>query len=318
MTRYQLQGTRRKNVGRQAAAKSSVKQEQSDLQNVSQDTEVLISYNEKVRSLLNMLIYWKEMTGEPIRISDGSAPSPSSSASSPTKRPRLSSDQEQASQSDATPGNRLRHKQRGEDRYVSGGTTYKWKNAWRGRRVAVTPHSAQSLPQLLQYALLPDTVDVDVHNCMMTLLPQIIAKFELNARWETQIKLLQKLAEHRDTLCEKSLKVSVAEGKHLLLATLAGQKLSTRWETNQFMRNVQRLSVWLRWVAVSYAPDVFTQLKENPDTSWPEASCFANLWMPVEDAIAECLALFSLELGAIKHCSLHFDGARLDKKAVRR
>ena len=151
---------------------------------------------------------------------------------------------------------------------------YSCRRPWRTRRIA-DQKAAQNMPQFLQCLLLPHTTDIDMVNAMMSLLPQIIRRIGVDeSEWEDQIKLLDKLALHRDMLCKDVLKVSVAVGKSLLTKTLLGETLPPQWHDNGFLKRVRRLGCWLRWVAVSWNTSMYMTLVSEDLVEWPEASCF--------------------------------------------
>ena len=79
---------------------------------------------------------------------------------------------------------------------------------------------------------------------------------------------------------------------------------------HEFYKNLQRLSIYLRWLACSVLPDVYDALKGMPDKRHPGASTLFYLYAAVEDCILQAWEGAARELRP-KHMSLHFDGMRL-------
>ena len=112
---------------------------------------------------------------------------------------------------------------------------YTRNRPWRTRRTPTTK-AAQGMTQLLQEALLPNTHDLHVRNFLLSLLPQIIGRLGVDpVAWSREVALLDRLANKRDELCEKVLKLPLAEGSVLLQQTIEGVALPPQFENNAFL-----------------------------------------------------------------------------------
>ena len=63
--------------------------------------------------------------------------------------------------------------------YKENEVTYIRNHPWRTRRYTHTPCAIQNAPQLLQVALVPQTLDIDIECCMFTLIGQMIDRLEI-------------------------------------------------------------------------------------------------------------------------------------------
>ena len=109
-----------------------------------------------------------------------------------------------------TPSNASQPRTQEDDVSSQSVVKYKRKHVWRSRRISEGP-SAQSMPQLIQYALLPKTLDVDVINCMLSLLPQVINALGVDPEvWSDQITFSHDLSTDRDKFIKEELKVNFA------------------------------------------------------------------------------------------------------------
>ena len=107
------------------------------------------------------------------------------------------------------------------------------------------------------------------------------------------------------------------EGKKVLHVLISGGSLPAHLKDNAAAKSVMKLARWLRWLACSMLPDVYTAIMEKKleQGKSPEASCFATWWQGVESHIMDtCVSM--LVLKNPPHLSLHFDGVRVSKSVV--
>ena len=62
-------------------------------------------------------------------------------------------------------------------------------------------------------------------------------------------------------------------------------------------------------------PHVYEELEETPSCAWPAASVAAHMYFAVEDYILEKWLDIALK-HVVGHCSMHFDGLRLQRETV--
>ena len=204
---------------------------------------------------------------------------------------------------------------------VSHTVAYPPKLEFRSRRYASKTSSAQGMDQRLQKLLLHDTVDLDIANCMPVLLHQMVDRVKLVDReaWQSELDLLREIATNRQAFCEQRLKMPVSEGKRVLAAMLQGQAARGEVAGKADAQRIIALGRFLRWLACSLAPRVYSALKGSEDPNakkWPEASTLAYLWQGVEDHVLEVMLQF-VRGQMTEHVSMHFDGLRVDRGRVR-
>ena len=102
--------------------------------------------------------------------------------------------------------------------------TYQYKKDWRGRRYSETPHSAQSMSQLLQTLLLGHTFDIDVKNSIFVCLKQAIDRLEVkHCEAVAGVKeTLAALASDRAKFCKDEMGVDEVSGKAVLHSMVNG------------------------------------------------------------------------------------------------
>jgi len=126
-------------------------------------------------------------------------------------------------------------------------------------------------------------------------------------------KALVRCAHERDAVCREELKVDCATGKKLLQAVLNGSALHAPYEANEFLKLLQKAAIYIRWLACSVLPDVYTLCKDDPKRKFPEASVVHFMWTAVQDAILTSWLGF-VRQRPVSHLSLHYDGIRIDKE----
>ena len=188
--------------------------------------------------------------------------------------------------------------------------------AWVRTRQYAQGRSAQKLSRAWQVAALPDTADLDISNCCFTLLLQLADRLEpLHPVWPSVRETLRACAEDRATIISERLRTAPDVGKELLIRTLNGGGIAPRFSDNLFLKDVQRASVFLRWLASTCLGDLRQHLVDAGTKDYPETSCLFYLWTAVEDMVLRAW-LHYLQTLRPKHLSLHFDGVRVDKSLL--
>ena len=125
---------------------------------------------------------------------------------------------------------------------------YTMNGLLRTRRQSMQP-SAQNCSRRVLHHLARHTVDLDIENCMFTILSQIVEKLGVDLPKDIQTTL-RLCATDRARICLEFLGCDQATGKHLLTTTMSGVSLTPPWKQIQFLQDVQRLSRYMRWVPV--------------------------------------------------------------------
>ena len=175
---------------------------------------------------------------------------------------------------------------------------------------------AQSAPRRVQHRTLSEhTCDLDIANCCLTILQQLIVKMEPTPCLPKDLRsVLDKCVEDRDGFARDCLDMSPAEAKAMINVVFNGGAPPAGVQ-NDYVRKLQSLGIYCRWLACNALPDDFDKLTADAKKERPMASTLHLFWTSVEDAIIdawlEVLGPFSP-----KHMSLHFDGVRIDKAVV--
>ena len=169
---------------------------------------------------------------------------------------------------------------------------------------------AQIATRRVLYHLVPHTCDLDIENCMFTIILQLLRRLKVTIPPDLE-ETLRMCAESREQVCQDDLRTDLQTGKNRLNQVVNGASISPEWDGADFLRRVQKLSRYLRWLACSLLPDVYEVMREDTSRKFPEASTLFFLWTSVEDFILSVWVKFVLQL-PVRHLSLHFDGIRLD------
>ena len=212
--------------------------------------------------------------------------------------------------------------------------TYRQCRPWLSRDMACGPLAAQQLPQSLQVLAFPNTMDLDIKNAMPTITLQLLQHLHLDQdvlhAFKDEMELLEVIVSDREGCCE-ILDASSSVGKDLIIKGLAGQKivavendheeadaadLHFRSSASSFMKVLQRLSRFLRWVAMSCLDSKTIEvLKNDTDVKWLDGSAFAHFWQMAESYILNHWCDYAR--GAkFSHLSKAFDGMRISKSRV--
>ena len=174
---------------------------------------------------------------------------------------------------------------------------------------------AQNLTRAAQRFLVGDTHDLDIHNSVFNVLLQLVQRLQPEPALPEPLRTaLEQCATNRADVCQNQLHMPADEGKHLLTSVLYGGSVPARLQGNDFMAKVQKVSVYLRWLAVSLLTAEFDEFcGDNSGKKNPESSALAHLYMACEDAILQERCSFLMEKHQPQHMSLHFDGVRISR-----
>ena len=184
-----------------------------------------------------------------------------------------------------------------------------------GRRYS-NQEGAQAMSKRLQkHAVDGHTIDFDIQNCAATLLHQVIAKIQPKPAMPEELSdVLRKLATDRAAFISE-LGVDSVQGKQLINTVLHGGSPPESLKANASMVKLQRISIYLRWVAMNLFYDDYKSLKDMKDKPFPSASVLSLLWQSVEDVVLHAWTKQLVDMKP-KHISLHFDGVRVSKAVI--
>ena len=179
-------------------------------------------------------------------------------------------------------------------------------------RKQVNGLGAQKFPQRMQMFLFQGTHDLDIENSVFTLLAQLLPRLELSPSLPDELfELLRRCAMERAAVCEKDLGLTIPAGKKVLTAILYGGHPPKSLENNNIIQDLQRVSLYLRWVAASACSNEFQQFCEDGAKRNPDSSILSHVYMACEDFVLSHWTHFLLSTFQPNHLSLHFDGVRI-------
>ena len=179
-------------------------------------------------------------------------------------------------------------------------------------RKMVQGFGAQKLTRRAQAHMVANTHDLDICNSVFTLLAQLVQKLEVSPSMPAPLlEVLQGCALRRDEICATELKVNREEGKRLLTSTLYGGQVPEHFETNEFLADLSKVSIYLRWLAISLLEDEFHRFRSSEvNKKNPDMSILSHLYLALEDYVLTAWVGYLETLKPV-HLSLHFDGVRV-------
>ena len=131
--------------------------------------------------------------------------------------------------------------------------------------------------------LVPDTHDLDITNCMFTIVVQLVDMLGIET---TGIPALDKALEFNawracctdraGAIKHISDKIGSTAAKKMNLAVANGGKIPAEWAEDKYLLDLSAEGKALRWLACSLLPDVYRQNVSDPDCHWPEARTFTT------------------------------------------
>ena len=187
----------------------------------------------------------------------------------------------------------------------------------RARRYAV-PDGVQSMSRRLQHHVVDGhTIDLDIQNCCLTLLQQIISKTAPQPPTPVDlVQLMDRLVKDRAGVL-KELSLHTVEGKEMINTVLNGGSPPTSLRNNEIVQGLQKISLYVRWVACNLLHADYMSLADNKQKTFPSSTILSLLWTSVEDRILQSWTDHVLTgTTKPKHLSLHFDGIRISADHV--
>ena len=114
------------------------------------------------------------------------------------------------------------------------------------------------MPRRVLVHLCADTVDIDIENCMFTILHWIVSKVDIQpAMPPALMATLESCALHRDKCITEQLHVGVCHGKSLLTSACNGARVSEKFNGLPLIKEVKQLGRYMRWMACAMLPVVY-------------------------------------------------------------
>lgn len=171
---------------------------------------------------------------------------------------------------------------------------------------------AQKFSQRAQMFLCRGTHDLDIQNSFFCLMVQLLEKLALfPCMPEDPWTAMRECAGDRARVCEETLHTSQHAGKSLLVSLFYGGQPAKKWESLDFIHQMQKASIFCRWVAASTCRDEFVKLLDDTSKRNPDVSILAHLYMALEDHVLSHWTEFLTSTFSLSHLSLHFDGVRI-------
>ena len=178
-------------------------------------------------------------------------------------------------------------------------------------RKQVNGIGAQKFSRRAQMVLYQATHDLDIENSIFTLILQLLERLEVDPQVPEEVmEVLQRCVKNRSHLCRESLRMSLAKGKQAIVAIFHGGQPANNIANLDVVHNLQKASIYCRWLAASLCPDDFRRLVADSGKKHPDASILSYLYMACEDFVLTHWTEYLMTLQPA-HLSLHFDGVRV-------
>ena len=159
------------------------------------------------------------------------------------------------------------------------------------------------------------TVDLDIHNCCLTLVYQIVQKLSPDPALPEELGVVfDQVANNRAEFIA-SLGLQSAEGKEVINTVFNGGAAPKKLRDNETIKQLQRIALYVRWIACNLLHDDYMSLEDNKTKTFPAATIMSLMWHAIEDRILHVWSEHVLR-GSPKHLSLHFDGLRVSRDAI--
>ena len=161
------------------------------------------------------------------------------------------------------------------------------------------------------------TIDLDIQNCCLTLLQQIIYKTAPQPPMpDDLVQLMDRFVKDRAGVL-KELSLHTVEGKEMINTVLNGGRPPTSLRNNEIVQGLQKNSLYVRWMACNLLHADYMSLADNKQKTFPSSTILSLLWTSVEDRILQSWTDHVLtRTTKPKHLSLHFDGIRISADHV--
>lgn len=155
----------------------------------------------------------------------------------------------------------------------------------------------------------------DIENAYFTLMWQFVQKLTPDSPMpDDALKALERCAKSRAEVIEE-LKVSKADGKQILIEVVNGGSPPAKLSEHDVIVGLRKVSIWIKWLAVTKLPDLYSHCCSDKSKAVPENSVIAYLYQALEDLVLSSWIQYLLTLD-LTHLSLHFDGCRIQGQSL--
>ena len=129
-------------------------------------------------------------------------------------------------------------------------------------------------------------------------------------------QLMDRLVKDRAGVL-KQLGLHIVEGTEMINTVLNGGNPPTSLKNNELVQGLQKISLYIRWVACNLLHADYMSLAEHKQKTFPSSTILSLMWTSVEDRILQNWTDHILShTNKPKHLSLHFDGVRITAEHV--
>ena len=129
------------------------------------------------------------------------------------------------------------------------------------------------------------TVDLDISNCCLALVHQIIKRTNPDPSLpEDLLTLFDQIANRRSEFIA-SVGLEHSEGKDVINTVFNGGSPPSKLKDKEPIKNLQKIALYVRWVACNLLYTDYMSLKENKSKTFPSANIMSLMWQSIEDRI---------------------------------
>ena len=169
--------------------------------------------------------------------------------------------------------------------------------------------------RLQKYAVGPHILDLDIQNYAFHILHQIIEKTQPKPPLPKDLaNIFDEATTNRSAFLAR-LNIDAIEGKKIMNTVLNGGAPPENLKKNEAVISLQKISLYIRWMAMNLLYDDYISLRDNKEKNFPSASIISLIWQSEENMI---LQIWTEHVIAMKsnYISLYFDGVRISKEVA--
>ena len=135
----------------------------------------------------------------------------------------------------------------------------------------------------VQAVILPHTHDLDIENSLFTLIAQLLEKLDVDPAMPAEAReALDLCAQNRARVCAEILSLPGSRGKQLLVSTFYGGSVSPELQKLDFAHNLQKVSVYCKWVAISCLSDEYRAFLQDSKKPIQKGHFYHTSTLPVK------------------------------------
>ena len=107
------------------------------------------------------------------------------------------------------------------------------------------------------------TVDLDIHNCCLTRVYQIVQKLSPDPALPEELGIVFDQVANKRAEFISNLGLQSAEGKEVINTVFNGGAPPTKLKDNEAIKKLQKVALYVRWVACNLLHDDYMSLDDN-------------------------------------------------------